>query len=139
MTAPLPSPTPAYDQPSETPSGSYKVATVREALTVADMAVAPIKAQTQAQWVLIGGGSVGVGGFLAWALISLASVQGAQAQTKAETTTHAAAIVEIRKTQADTSARLGTVERSTIRIETMLEMSLRAQGVRPPPKQDGGE
>ena len=126
MNAPLPSPTPKYDEPSRTPAGEMRAI------------VEPVKVQTQAQWAVIGAAALGGGGFLAWALATLVGLGTAQAQTQAETTTHAAAIVELRKSQSDTSARLGTVERSTIRIETMLEMSLRAAGLRPPPKADGG-
>lgn len=81
----------------ESPSGSHRTATIREAVVIADAAVEQTAQQaektarsTRFQWMgigLLGAIVVGVGGFLAWCLITLGAIGTAQAQTGAKADT----------------------------------------------------
>jgi len=67
----------------EHPSGSHNIATIREAVVIADAAVAATARSTRLQWMglgLLGSITLGVGAFLGWCLITLGVIGAAQAQ-----------------------------------------------------------
>lgn len=137
---PRASPQPPRIGENEHPSGSHSIATIREAMVIADKAVERVATTSSIQWAAIGGGMLGVGTFLAWVLVQFAGMQTAQAQTAAKADAGIERIVTVERGLGELNSRLGTVERTTIRLEVMQEMSLRAQGLTPPPKvpSDGG-
>jgi hypothetical protein len=82
---PVASPEPPYIS-SDSPSGSWKLTTVREAMAIADESVEKTAKATKLQWIglsFLGALTLGVGGFLAWCLITLGVIGNAQAQTQA--------------------------------------------------------
>lgn len=121
---PIPSPAPNIQGASERPSGSHNVATIREALAIADQVVEPLQEKTEEvakatkwQWLglgFLGAVTVAVGGFVAWGLAFLVSIGSAQAQTQAtaERALEAAKVAGARIETVDAGSRVA-IERLT--------------------------
>lgn len=125
---------------------SQKLApTIHEAFEIADQAAAgavlPVRNGLRLNNILTGGGILAVAGFLLWSMTTLVTVQTAQAQTAAKADAGEVRIVAAENAIAALNNRLGNVERSTIRGETMTEQLVIRLGMTPPPKAaaaDGG-
>ena len=106
MTVPAPVPSPEHtDLVSDHPSGSYKTATIANAVAIAEQAVIPVAKATRWQWLglgLLGALTVGTGAFLGWCLITMGVLNSAQAQTR-----------------ATAEVALETAKTSTIRVEAV--------------------
>lgn len=87
---PAVSPEPPRIGDHESPSGSHKIPNIRETMVIADQAVEKTARSTRLQWIglgTLGAVTMGVGGFLAWCLITLGVIGNAQAQTGAKADT----------------------------------------------------
>jgi hypothetical protein len=117
---PAQSPFPEFDEPSDTPSGVHKVS-AHDLRIARETDQATAKAQTKRlrsastakSWLAFGGAVVTAAG-LHFGGPEMERVAGLE-------------------------KRVGVVEHSATRSETMVEMLVRDRGMRPPPKLDGGE
>ncbi len=111
---------------------------IHEAFAIAEEEVAPVKRATHLQWGVLGVIIVTVGSFLSWSFIDLIGVHTAQAQTAVKADAGLERVTKVENGLVELNTRVGGLERTTIRLEVMAEMQLRAQGITPPPKADGG-
>lgn len=141
---PISSPRPPFIGDDERPSGSHNVATIREAVVIADLAIEKQKAEVtkfittaDVKWFVATMASVVVGTVLvlAWGSAAMDKRIAPVSEQVAENKKSAdASISELR-------GDVREAVRAATRAETIGEMLLKNRGIQPPPKPlpDGGQ